>query len=544
MRSAVSEQRRPVTALLSLASSLRLDLCLVLLFTLAAYGFFRSLDPLDMLQSDAQPWDSSFYRNLSDQILSGGLLGLSGSRPFSYRLLQPVLVTIGRWWLGWSFAEASHAINTVSAILVNLFAYGLWRRLGLERWLAGLGVLLITTSFLGPLRYSIYYPGGQFAFEVLMTAAAFVAIRMLHTSRRTALLLLAALLLFAATLARENIFYLTIITGLVLLGFELLADGSTGVRPGLAASSLRPTLLSVVASLLGLLTVRQLVSAGGDYNLVKTVLQFGWFHLNIGETLYLFFYAFGPLLLAFGLCMSLSAAREAFFLRAGFRTNADSRLMLAFCIASFVFAFVGGTDSDRFLLWAFPFYFYFGLLAFSLLLVSLPRPALRRRFVVAMLIVAVLWTRAYVPAIPHLLFLEKYNSPDGVRTNLNPSLYRGTGLLLPLRRELVVVSRSEAYPGKWIRKPELLPTPYVAKAVTESRLDNSYLGSYRLAANNLPFPLGFAHNQYELLAIHPYHGDDRLRQFLLAQWLGLYAFFLLLIRGQSRGPARIDERLR
>jgi hypothetical protein len=175
------------------------------------------------------------------------------------------------------------------------------------------------------------------------------------------------------------------------------------------------------------------------------------------------------------------------------------------------FAFVGGTDSERFLLWAFPFYFYFGLLAFSLLLV------------------AVLWTRMYVPAIPHLLFLKKINSPHGVRTNLNPALYRGPGLLLPLRRELVAVARQDAYSTKWIAKPELLPKPYVAKAVTESILETPYHGSYSFAVNNLPFPLGFAHNQYELLAIHPYHGDYRLRQFLLAQWLLLYDLFLPLI---------------
>jgi hypothetical protein len=65
--------------------------------------------------------DSSFYRNLSDQILSGGLRGLSGVRPFSYRLIQPAMVTLARWRFGLSFAEASHGINAATATLVTVF---------------------------------------------------------------------------------------------------------------------------------------------------------------------------------------------------------------------------------------------------------------------------------------------------------------------------------------------------------------------------------------------------------------------------------------
>ena len=59
---------------------------------------------------------------------------------------------------------------------------------------------------------------------------------------------------------------------------------------------------------------------------------------------------------------------------------------------------------------------------------------------------------------------------------------------------------------------------------------NPYKGSYAHELNNIPFPLGFPHNQYELLVAHPYHGDTRVRAVLLFQWLSLFivlCFFII-----------------
>jgi len=145
------------------------DLAPVVLMTAVAYWVFRGLDPLEMLSGNVHPWDSWHYLGLSNQMIRNGIFNLSESRPFSYRLIQPALATLLRLTSNYSYAEASHTINTICAFATSVFCFSLWRSLGLSRMLSYAGILLITLSWLGPLRYSIYYPRGQFAFEILMT---------------------------------------------------------------------------------------------------------------------------------------------------------------------------------------------------------------------------------------------------------------------------------------------------------------------------------------------------------------------------------------
>jgi hypothetical protein len=154
------------------------------------------------------------------------------------------------------------------------------------------------------------------------------------------------------------------------------------------------------------------------------------------------------------------------------------------------------------------------------------------------------------------MFTDKLNSQAGVKTNLNPALFRGVPALVRLRNKVVEVSPSEAY--NRIGKSSALPRAYISENLLVSPLtyesslpkkatfSSPYEGSYRFGINNIPFPLGFAHNQNELLAIHPYHGDHRLRAILLVQWILIYSLLIASIcvaknkiqkskRGQGEG---------
>ena len=75
----------------------------------------------------------------------------------------------------------------------------------------------------------------------------------------------------------------------------------------------------------------------------------------------------------------------------------------------------------------------------------------------------------------------------------------------------------------------------IASNTSEVQKGSPYKGSYELEINNIPFPLGFAHNQYEFLAAHPYYGDPRIRAMLTSQWILLLVLVgLLLRRGTSK----------
>jgi hypothetical protein len=511
------------------------DTAIIFLAVYIAYVFFRGLDPVEMLVADVQPWDSEFYQKLSDQMVANGLSGLSGIPPYSYRIVLPALATLARISLGSTYSEASHFINLISTFLVTVFCFNLWVGLGLSRLYAYTGVILVTAFWLGPLRYSIFYPGGQFGFEILMTSLSFLALKTIYSAEQPSGFVLPSLVLIVATLGRENILFLVVINIVVLWMFRVRRMGSRVV----------PALVALGSSLLGFGVARNLVQSTGEYSIFKTILTYGWFHFNVAESLYMLVYAFGPLFLFFLLCLSFAPSRKYLLSVLDPANSIDNKLIAGFCLSSFIFAFVGGTDSDRFLLWSLPFFFFVGLTSLRAVVEILSRGRKRIAIVLVFVLAAALWSRFYVPAIPHLLFTDHFNSQARVKTNLNPSLYRGLPFLLPLREKLVEVSDRDAYGSVRIGKPEQLPKAFVAekvavsfggvdvRSVNEQATGNLYHGSYRFAANNIPFPLGFAHNQNELLAIHPYHGDPRLRAALLSQWIFLY---LLLVAGISLAP--------
>lgn len=510
----------------------KLDSVAILVFTGIAYAIYRHIDPVEMLIGDIHPWDSWHYRGLSNQILANGLNGLSELRPFCYRVVQPALASIARIVSGATYSEASHFINVISTILVNLFCFHLWRRLGFSRAYAYSGIAILSLSWLGPLRYSIYYPGGQFAFEILMTCVSFWALSKIYSKTAISHWIVPAATLFLATLGRENTLYLVIISTLIL-SFLHKRDAHT--------SPVASALVSIIPSFAGYLAARTLVQGEGEYNILSIILTFGWFHLHIGEVVYMFFYSYGPLFLIFLVCITFPASRKKLFKAINIDNSDDNKLIAIFCTASIIFALIGGTDSDRFLLWAIPFFYFVGILSLRTLVTQIPEGRQKIAALSAFIFVVSLWTRFYVPAIPHLLFTDKYNSHANVTTNLNPSLYKGVPLLLPMREKLTEVPASEAYNSERIGNISLLPRAFVSQKLADLYSNKSrgvdesikptspYKLSYRLFINNVPFPLGFAHNQNELLAIHPYHGDARLRAILLIQWVAIYIVFSLLL---------------
>jgi hypothetical protein len=507
------------------------DLALVVLITAFAYWFFRRLDPQDMLSGNVNPWDAQSYLDLSNQMIENGIFNLSGNRPFCYRIVHPALATLLRLASSYSYAEAAHAINTISALLTSIFAFSLWRSLGLSRFLCFSGILLITISHLGPLRYSIYYPGGQFAFEILLICISFWSIKKIYSSNSAKSFVLPALSLLFACLGRENILYLVLIAALCLWAYDKVSHKKI---------ALTPHLISIASASIGYLISRLLVEGIGRYSVLRMIWRHGWFHLNIGESLYTYFYSFGPLMLATMLCISFNWPRKVLPRILDPKKSLENRLILAFCLASFIFASIGGTDSDRYLIWSFPFYFYIGLSSLDVLYKFIPSGRIRLLIFATLFLSAALWSRFYVPAMPHLLFTEKFESWAGVRTNLNPALYRGPSYMLNFRRNLAEVPAADAYSyGRWVGNRQAMPRAFVPEEISlpnrhaEQPLIN--FDSYRFGINNIPFPLGFPHNQNDVRAIHPYHGYFSLRSLLLSQWIILYLILVLLISKSISG---------
>jgi hypothetical protein len=272
-----------------------------------------------------------------------------------------------------------------------------------------------------------------------------------------------------------------------------------------------------------------------NYSIIDTIFVFGWFHLNIAEFIYPYLYALGPIIILFLVAISISLCRRNLFLL--FESFADKKFFILIFIASgIIFAMIGGTDSDRFLLWFFPFFALIGCYSFSSIWMSIQY--YKKTFSILFIIVTACWSRFYVPVMPHVFFPGPlYKSYAGVRTNLAPDLFYGPRFLERFRLELQKIPSNDAFLGISMDSPQAISNyqPSIAASISRetdpTSLATPYKGSYLYDLNNIPFPLGFSHNQFDLLVAHPYHGHPKVRAMLLLQWFVIFlVVYTLCIR--------------
>jgi hypothetical protein len=501
------------------------------------WKFFALLDPREMMDYAVFPWDSGIYKELADNFYRGNYSNLSAMYPFGYRILFPLLYANLAKLTGYSLIESAYIINLISAYVWMVLTYYLWKKFNLSIILRWVGIGLIMASGLGPLRYAGIYPGGGFAFEMLLVILLFLLMSTLSSKK---IYMISAGFVCLLSFAREFITYI------LLLTFFMTAVANKIYKIKFYKNSLLSRYLKdafnipfwrlgvlLGFSLVGYLGSRFIVADSyGQYSLIKTIFSFGWFHLHIGEFLYPFFYALGPFFLSFLTVLIFSKTRLELIEKLC-NSNINLGVYFPFIVAGCIFMIIGGTDSDRFLLWFFPFYGFLGLLAVDVLWKQNNKKL--NYSVGLILIVGLLWTRFYVPAIPHLFFPgDTYRSFVGVKTNYDPKFYSGISFMENFRVPLKTLAEEDIFSKEVIRGGEkvgALSLPMIPEN-TPKEIDKQspYKGAYKYEVNNIPFPLGFAHNQYELLIAHPYHGDSRIRALILMQWLIIFIGIIIFNR--------------
>jgi hypothetical protein len=518
--------------------SLGLELTSLTLLLVVCSLFYANFDPDEMRAYGIFPWDSLVYRDLAESFSSGNHVQLEAMYPFGPRILFPIIYGNISKIMGLSFINAAYYLNLISAFLVVIFSFVLWQKYGVSKFISWIAIFIFTITWIGPVRYSGFYPGGGFAFESLLVCVLFVILAKSSKVNIFSLIFL-PLLVFVIACGREFVTYITFI---VLLSKYLICDFRGGINVHSAMennflfrvySSLKNRSYSVltiffISSLCGYIFSRSVVHDSGeyDYSLIEIILQFGKFHLHPGEFLYPIFYALGPFALCLLFVLSFRKTRILLFQEIEkFFPHAD--LISIYCAVGLIFCMVAGTDSDRFLLWFFPFYSLFCLKALTILVkLNHWRINFSLLFIV---VVGLMWSRFYVPAAPHLFFPGNfYSSPVDVRTNLDPTLYYGPSFMKNYRKPLKEIPLDEAYAGAFVDNLSGLPNnpPLITSTLGRYSFGKYFIGSYKFDLNIIPIPFGFTHNQYELLSAHPYHGDYSIRMMLLAQWV--LAFFFLI----------------
>jgi hypothetical protein len=298
--------------------------------------------------------------------------------------------------------------------------------------------------------------------------------------------------------------------------------------------------IGTIFSILGYAFTRYIVHDSQSellkYNPINVIFDFGWFHLNFIEFIYPLFYSLGPFFLSILLIFTFKKTRLLFIEKlSGSSPNIDIIIMFSFI--GILLSTIAGSDSDRFILWFFPFFGFIALKSIDFIRDNEAQSATYYSLGIIVLS-GLCWSRFYVPAIPKIFFPgDLYQSRAAVKTNYDPSFFYGPSFIqqyqLPLKRilpeDLAYQKSLSDNKEQGVHEASLPMIPYLTERENLPTI-NAYKGYYKYELNNIPFPLGFSHNQYELLALHPFWGDRKIKLMYIFQWILIYYFLIRLNR--------------
>lgn len=262
---------------------------LTIIFIISAFSYAK-IDPSDMRDLGIFPWDSGEYRKIAGQLSERNFSNLEGMYPFAPRLLFPATYSALASCLNIEFIDAAYIVNLSSSFFVMLFTYFFLHKNGISKIAAVIVAVIYIILWLGPLRYTNFYPGGGFAFESAIICTLFLILEKMERGRLV-ITLASSILIALLAIGRELVFYLLSVALVFIILIRLNPLNLFRHQKHIVNFKQMTSLLfSFAGSLIGYLAARYLVNdTSKQYSIFNTVLEFSWFHLNIAEFLYPFF---------------------------------------------------------------------------------------------------------------------------------------------------------------------------------------------------------------------------------------------------------------
>jgi hypothetical protein len=504
---------------------------------LAGLLLSRQIDPSDIRDNGIFLWDSNYSFAIGKQLLAGldgGDVDLSQiPQPFVARILFPLLAALLSKMLDLDFMSATYYLDLVSVLFASLLLIRLWRKAGISSRYSILGVGIYLFSWNFPLRFTQYWTGSGFAFQSLIAITTILSLQNLDTNRGRGKFSLTLFVIPLLSLGRE--FVLLIILSICLVKvlfacFEVKFRNRT-LSAFSNYSYLRLCLVIFFSS--GLYLFVRLLTDQPSQS-IRSFLYFYfeifWFHANIVESIYPYFLTMGWVLLVIAIVFFNKKNRDIFWAEIK-NLSIQKELAILLVLLGFIFSLFGGLDSDRYLIWFFPIFVMPGLLALKVIINSSGRFISVRVF--ALGVVLILQSHIFLPGFPSV-FAPNSSICNlyGLRTNYSSSAYRGIPLFSKLRQPMFSLSHAEAFASSDSRftitrgtnnGPEV-QIPESSKYCLDGNL--VYKGAYKLGLNNVPFPIGYLHNQYEPWVWLPGYGDPKVKVMYLSQWFLIFCIFV------------------
>jgi hypothetical protein len=501
-----------------------LELFLVVVISLTAAYFFFYLDNNFIYINNYFPWDSFEYLKALKNYEYNSVVYTVLS-PFNERIIFPLIVYKTSSILGIEFINSCLLINLFSTIICFIVFFFISVKFNISittRWLI---FIIFLFSWEGPLRTALYYPGSTFGFDCMLISLITLYGYLYLESKNKFYKITLFIFFFLFTLQRGLVIVIIPLIYLILK-FSI----SKYVKLKNKYNFFKDTFFYCFAiSLIAYFLIKYFSNNEGSYSLFRTIIKFSYFRLHPLEFLYTYYFALGPVFLLFFSYLFFLKKNKINFLFKKIINKEIYQFFFSIFLSSLFIVNLGGDDSNRFLLWYLVLYLLFGCICLDYLF------KINKKFTfVFIFATGLLWSRFFIPSQPPLAFAEKFIFNQFVGTNYDERFYYGINFFKKFKNKLyedrVVLGdpynleKSIKYQNIFVTQNFLDPKYYYFK----------YLSAYKYKINNIPFPIGYLHNQRDALIDHPTFGAFWVRLLYILQWFVLTILFIFRLNKFSK----------
>ncbi len=504
-----------------------LNYIIIFIIILLLFYYFYNLDKGFLLEENFFPWDSNYYFQMSLNFRDNLNIDIF-KYPVNERILFPYLIAQISNKLNINMIYSALILNLISTFLTTYLIVFALNKFKISFFITIFIVIIFLSSFIMPLRFSIYYPGSNFAFDVFLVSTVSLITYYQIIKKDKFLFVLSIIFAIIGTLERGILFIMIYLIPLILFIFIYKFELKIKNLNNQIINFSIYTFISIVT----LVSIKFFGYRGETgYSMLIEVISSIQFQANLFEFLYKYYYCFGVFFIIILSYIFLDFKNVKRRLKQTKTYKIENLFIISLFINSVIFSTIGGRgDVDRFLLWfLLPYLVLTGIILKKLLL----NHKFKKVFFV-IVIIGILGARPFVPAWPPLAFSDIFVEKNNVNTNFRDDLFIGPDYMKKFKNKMnsYIIGEDDVYKNiynfqnkKLIQRIEIPDGQYFDYAK-----HRNYIHAYKYRINDIPFPLGYLHNQRNALIDHPYHGHRIIRFLYVFQWIILQFILIFYLK--------------
>jgi len=503
---------------------------LSIFFVLISFFFFN-YENLHFLNNNIFPYDAIVYKDLALGLFDEKYKETIDYRntiiyhPHTSKLIYPLISGFIKNYLDLDLIYSMLFLNLASTYIVSIISYFLINKILNNSFISLCSIILFLIIWNTPLRATFYNPANGFAFDVLLISLFTFFLFILDEKKKINLFFI-LLLLVILSFQRFFVAVFIVITPLIVSTIFKLKFKILNIKYISKIQISFEDKLKLIVLLLVFIFIFLNVEQIGSYSRIKFLIKFLYFHANPFEFIYTYYYAYGAFFLLLVYCISFSEFRVNIKKIIKKFNQKQKSLILTFFLSSVILSTIGGDDSDRMLIW----FLIWHLILFASCLKFIIYK--KNHFILILfLIIHLFGSRILTQGIPVIALSDTflyYNQQ--ATTDFNDRYFKGPLYLKKFRNELENYSIT-TLPGIYLDNKSKNISIYLPEGKIKSDgTINIYNHPYKYRINDIPFPLGYLHNQRNALIDHPWHGKWWVRFAFLIQWIFIQVLLFMHYR--------------